>query len=156
MRGRLLNLPWPKTYRGFEHMKCNGDTNELLDIKHAYHAMALDEHRKPFSPTLWHFLEEATPQTAPGAPSSQLRENWRKLHKDDEATEKDLSEAWGKLVDAEMREELKGHRSELLQVWFPGVHINVGGGSDDILKEKKSDFERKSDPNSSISFYGRL
>jgi hypothetical protein len=26
--------------------------------------------------------------------------------------------------------------SELLQVWFPGVHINIGGGSSDTLAEK--------------------
>lgn len=47
------------------------------------------------------------------------------------------------MIDCEMYEELKGTDSELLQVWFPGVHINVGGGSDDLLKEWKGDFERE-------------
>ena len=51
--------------------------------------MALDEHRMPFSPTLWHLPKES--------------------------------------------------KTNLLQCWFPGVHINVGGGSKDELdpKEKK-------------------
>ena len=80
----------------------------------------------------------------PEVSSTGLRENWQKLHKDDQATENQLNKAWQELVDAEMREELKGHRPTLLQVWFPGVHINIGGGSDDLLKDKRGDFERKS------------
>ena len=34
-----------------------------------------------------------------------------------------------------MEEDLK-EPSELLQVWFPGVHISVGGGSSDTLKDE--------------------
>lgn len=47
-------------------------------IRHAYHALAIDEKRKPFAPTLW------------------------KIEKDSTQT--------------------------LEQVWFPGVHSNIGGG----------------------------
>lgn len=115
----------------------------IADIKHAYHALALDEHRKPFSPTLWHFLETGS-SSKPEVSSTELRENWQKLHKDDKATEAQLDKAWHELVDAEMRQELKGHRPTLLQVWFPGVHINVGGGSDELLTKKRDDFERRS------------
>jgi len=32
---------------------------------------------------------------------------------------------------------------ELKQVWFPGVHINCGGGSDDCIQEMKGDLERQ-------------
>lgn len=35
---------------------------------------------------------------------------------------------------------------ELKQVWFPGVHINCGGGSDDCIKDMKGDLERKYTP----------
>jgi hypothetical protein len=42
-----------------------------------------------------------------------------------------------------MHEQLRDSKSELLQVWFPGVHINIGGGNDDLLTDKKSDFERE-------------
>jgi len=116
----------------------------LTVIKHAYHAMALDEHRKPFDTTLWHFPADGVAQTPPPAKSSkQLREEWNELRDTDGAEESALSKAWEDLIDAEMYEELKGSDSKLLQVCFPGVHINVGGGSDDILKEKQSDFERK-------------
>lgn len=76
--------------------------------------------------------------------AAELRENWKKLHKDDKATAVQLDRAWHELVDAEMREELNGHRPTLMQVWFPGVHINAGGGSDELLTTKRDDFERKS------------
>jgi hypothetical protein len=51
--------------------------------------------------------------------------------------------AWESLVDREMYEELKGIDSKLLQVWFPGVHINIGGGSDNLLNDWEGDFERE-------------
>ncbi|KAH0422619.1 hypothetical protein CcaCcLH18_12697 [Colletotrichum camelliae] len=41
-----------------------------------------------------------------------------------------------------MFEQLKGIDSELLQVWFPGVHINVGGGNPSIIAGGDSDFEQ--------------
>jgi hypothetical protein len=122
-----------------------GMPTSSTDIKHAYHAMALDEHRKPFDTTLWHFPADGVAlTTSPTAPSSKFRQEWSTVRDTDGATEEQLSKAWENLVNAEMYEELKGSDSTLLQVWFPGVHINVGGGSDDLLKEKISDFERKS------------
>ena len=68
-------------------------------VEHAYHALALDERRKAFTPTLWYIDNE------------EVKEG-------------------GKLP-------------ELRQVWFPGFHINIGGGSDDGLKEMKGDLEGK-------------
>ena len=72
---------------------------ELTDcIEHAYHALAIDERRRPFRPSLWSLPE--------------------------------------------------GSRQVLEQVWFPGVHSNVGGGYDKDglancalhwLKDKASD-----------------
>jgi uncharacterized protein (DUF2235 family) len=56
------------------------DTNLGPHIENAFHALALDEHREDFMPTLWNKL--------PDAPATQRLE----------------------------------------QVWFPGVHSNVGGG----------------------------
>ncbi len=50
----------------------------VSSIENAYHALAIDERRKPFAPTLWH-LPHGSEQT-------------------------------------------------LEQVWFPGVHTNIGGG----------------------------
>ena len=106
--------------------------------------MALDEHRKPFNTTMWHYPTEhkATGATS-NATSTELRAKWEKLRDTDSIEEPILKKAWEDLVDAEMREELKGSNSELLQVWFPGYHINIGGGSDDLLKKKEGDFERK-------------
>ncbi|KAL0639793.1 hypothetical protein Q9L58_001108 [Maublancomyces gigas] len=54
---------------------------ELSDkIENAFHALALDEHRGPFTPTLWR--------------------------------------------------KQPGSSTNLKQVWFPGVHTNIGGGYD--------------------------
>jgi hypothetical protein len=32
---------------------------------------------------------------------------------------------------------------ELKQVWFPGVHINIGGGSDDCIQQMDGDLESR-------------
>ncbi|KAJ6256141.1 hypothetical protein Dda_8976 [Drechslerella dactyloides] len=112
-------------------------------IRHAFHALALDERRGPFSPTLWHFpLDGARGPKKPSKSYDAILEDWWKVEADKKATEKQLSAAWGALVDCEMYDQLKGMESELQQVWFPGVHINIGGGSDDPLKEWKADFEQ--------------
>ncbi|KAH9869062.1 hypothetical protein J1614_008139 [Plenodomus biglobosus] len=54
-------------------------------IENAFHALALDEHRKSFAPTLWSLP--------------------------------------------------KNSKTNLIQCWFPGVHINIGGGSGDGKKD---------------------
>jgi len=59
------------------------DVKLSSQIKYAYHALAIDEQRKIFEPTLWEVSEDATK-----SPDPQICE----------------------------------------QVWFPGVHSNVGGG----------------------------
>ena len=114
-------------------------------IRHAFHALALDEHRKPFDATLWHLpLAEgvaAVPTTKKS--SAELRKRFESLRGVRATTEEQLTAAWEDLVAAEMAEELNGHVSKLVQVWFPGVHINIGGGNDDLLKKRRGDFERK-------------
>ncbi|KAF2187608.1 hypothetical protein K469DRAFT_725126 [Zopfia rhizophila CBS 207.26] len=89
--GRVLNNAEKRAKYGFHNVKLNGN------IEHAYHALALDEHRKAFRPTLWYIPKE-------------------------------MIQAGGPLP-------------ELKQVWFPGYHINVGGGSDDGIEEMKGDLE---------------
>jgi hypothetical protein len=64
-------------------------------IKNAFHALGLDEHRAPFTPTLWVL------------PS-----------------------------DSERAAE-----TTLIQCWFPGVHINIGGGDEDVLNARQGDLE---------------
>lgn len=114
-------------------------------IKHAYHAMALDEHRKPFDTTMWHLRVTDSSAKAPQASIAQLKERLDKLRDTDGANEKEHQQAWENLVDAQMFEELKGSNSILRQVWFPGVHINVGGGSDELVNQKLKDIDRKGD-----------
>lgn len=106
--------------------------------------MALDEHRGPFSPSLWHLPTNKDQAPKPDKDVKELWSDWEKVYKTPNASKKELQEAWGAVVDGEMHEQLRDNRSELLQVWFPGVHINIGGGNDDPLTDKKSDFERES------------
>jgi hypothetical protein len=74
------------------------DTKLHPSIEYAFHALALDEHRRPFSPTLWSLPEQS---------KDTLKD------KGQPATKK------------------------LIQCWFPGMHINIGGGSSDVLDENK-------------------
>jgi uncharacterized protein (DUF2235 family) len=64
------------------------DTGLGLHIDNAFHALALDERRKAFLPTLWH-------------------------------------------VDPKAKDDPKARNQVLKQVWFAGVHSNVGGGYDE-------------------------
>lgn len=115
-----------------------------IDIQHAFHALALDEHRAPFSPTLWHFPADGDLATKkPKRPHDEIYRTWKRIRSDPQSTLQQISDAWAELIDAEMYDGLKGTDSELVQVWFPGFHINIGGGSDDALKDRKGDFERK-------------
>ena len=87
-------------------------------IKHAFHALALDEHREPFLSTLWYIPNEAT------------------LKADDDAIDKE-DDDWPELkahrdeIDKQIRKQRAKNFPDLYQVWFPGVHINIGGGSDE-------------------------
>lgn len=67
--------------------------SKQTEIQNAVQALALDERRAPFAPTLWDMPSD-------------------------------------------------NHRTNLIQCWFPGIHVNIGGGSDDGLKRTpKGDLE---------------
>ncbi|KAJ1333196.1 DUF2235 domain-containing protein [Microdochium nivale] len=116
-------------------------------IRHAFQALALDEHRGPFTPTLWHVPPPADTasdgSTAPARTKKtldQLREESRvALASGDE---NEIDRTWEAMIDYEMEMHLEKLDSDLLQVWFPGFHVNVGGGSTDMLGPRKGDFEQ--------------
>lgn len=116
--------------------------------------MALDEHREAFSPTLWHLPKKDNQSQL----SSEESISEKKKNVDD-AFAAYYAKAYNKKVPLPERQKLKAaynqarrelvraeeyskDASELLQVWFPGVHINIGGGSSDSL-EDKGDLEGK-------------
>ncbi|KAK8077572.1 hypothetical protein PG996_003742 [Apiospora saccharicola] len=140
----LGNLKWIEKFVGIPDP---GFHNVALSpyIRRAFYALALDERRGPFSPTLWQFPADgdlAARQPVPKRTHNKIKHALEKVQADKDSTPEQIAKAWSDMIDCEMYEELKGTDSELLQVWFPGVHINVGGGSDDLLKEKKGDFEQ--------------
>ncbi|KAK8086860.1 hypothetical protein PG994_001834 [Apiospora phragmitis] len=94
----------------------------------AFHALALDERRGPFSPTLWHFPAEdglAASQPDPNRTHEEIAQAWDDVQAAKDPTPGQVTQAWSDLVDCEMYDQLKKTKSELLQVWFPGVHINL-------------------------------
>lgn len=116
----------------------------MADIKRAYHALALDEHREAFSPTLWYLPEniEITEEDLEKKEKEveEAMNNWYAVAYDKKTPLGERQRLKNIYNDARrdlcrMREYSKG-QSELLQVWFPGVHINIGGGSSDTLKNE--------------------
>ncbi|KAF1830343.1 hypothetical protein BDW02DRAFT_104799 [Decorospora gaudefroyi] len=87
-----LDLAWRRKQYGFHNVKLTEN------IEHTYQALALDERRKAFRPTLWYIPRDLVDDPAIPTP-------------------------------------------ELKQVWFPGVHTNCGGGSDDSFGDMKGDSE---------------
>ncbi|KAF3012246.1 hypothetical protein E8E14_011082 [Neopestalotiopsis sp. 37M] len=170
------------------------------NIKRAYHALALDERREAFSPTLWQlhgkypfdtlkkehdnfetafdqWHSASTNRKMPVKEKLQIKKAYNEAQRVLEAKEtaelekqekkvEDYSVAWRNVrfdhntpltdrenahkeyTDARMlmvkMKEYNKPPPELSQVWFPGVHINVGGGSSDSL-DFKGDMEELSD-----------
>ncbi|KAL8723607.1 MAG: hypothetical protein Q9225_000149 [Loekoesia sp. 1 TL-2023] len=91
------SLGWPKNiFKDVTEMNKPyqfHDTDIHPEIENAFQALALDERRAPFSPTLWNMPDD-------------------------------------------------NKKTTLIQCWFPGIHVNIGGGSDDGLKRTpKGDLE---------------
>ncbi|KAE8822898.1 hypothetical protein P3342_001218 [Pyrenophora teres f. teres] len=87
-----LNFSHERAQYAFHNVKLTAN------IKHAFQALAMDERREAFRPTLWYI-------------------------------------PWDVINDK------KTTTPDLKQVWFPGVHTNCGGGSQDALEDMKEDAE---------------
>ncbi|KAF7556163.1 hypothetical protein G7Z17_g1619 [Cylindrodendrum hubeiense] len=144
MRG--VKLTWGPDTHGFHNVKLNPN------VRHAFQALGMDEHRASFSPSLWHL-----PEIKDDVKPEDLEAQQKRVAEAEEAWR---PKAYDKTVPAEERQKLKKayngarrklyeleeerkERSDLLQVWFPGVHINIGGGSTRTL-ENKGDLEETS------------
>ncbi|KAI8284173.1 hypothetical protein K4K59_007494 [Colletotrichum sp. SAR11_240] len=116
-------------------------------INHAFHALALDDKKTAFTPTLWRLPKDhqQAPKRHPET-RAQLAEKLRRLlnvKHPNEKTKKDINKAWAAMVEREMWDQLKDdtstdekpkfHKPKLQQVWFPGSHQNIGGGNPGIL-----------------------
>jgi len=78
----------------------------------------LDEHRETFIPTLF-YIPNAASLAAEEAEIDKEDDDWPEL------------KAFRDGVEKEINEQRNKHQPDLHQVWFPGVHINIGGGSND-------------------------
>lgn len=105
--------------------------------------MALDEHREAFTPTLFYLPEEhhtVAEINKQEKLESEAREEYRASRYNTELAKEakaDVQLKYNKVRRELIRmKESQKKPTELLQVWFPGVHINVGGGSNDTLKNE--------------------
>ncbi|CAI7576938.1 unnamed protein product [Penicillium pancosmium] len=114
------------------------------NIKNAFQALALDEHRAAFTPTLFYVSsvtrasdEEIKKQQALCQDATHA---WKDIILTDRPSLGELKDASNTKNKAERKlldlMDSQKDRSKLLQVWFPGVHINVGGGSTLTLENK--------------------
>nr|POE89752.1 peroxisomal membrane protein per10 [Quercus suber] len=78
-------------------------------IEYAFQALALDERRFAFQPTLWEKLEGNKTTLRQALALDERRFAFQPT-------------LW---------EKLEGNKTTLRQVWFPGAHANIGGGYDD-------------------------
>ncbi|TGO19965.1 hypothetical protein BPAE_0327g00080 [Botrytis paeoniae] len=121
------------------------------NIKHAFQALALDEHREAFTPTLYYIKkpEDFTDSEieAQRTISDNANTEWYDMvssHEPNLEKLRDLAqtrdEATEKVVRMEennkMKKALVDSEKVLEQVWFPGYHIHIGGGSSDTLLNK--------------------
>jgi hypothetical protein len=123
--------------------------------------LALDEHRNAFSPTLWYLpkfgnvtLEQIEAQKRAVEKKAQeweeILQKAIKLKASGNANDEEINSAarhlnrTARALNEESRKQVKleddyrhqVHPRTLRQVWFPGYHINIGGGSDDTLVNK--------------------
>lgn len=93
------------------------------EIENAFHALALDERRAPFSPTLWNLPVD-------NKETDDSKNTGDKKETDDSKKTGDNKKPGG------------NKKTNLIQCWFPGIHVNIGGGSSDGLKKTpKGDLE---------------
>jgi len=139
----------------------NDANKRTLDVKHAFQALGLDEHRNAFSPTLWYLpkfgnVTSEQIEAQKGAVEKKAQEweeilqNAIKLKESGKASDKEINGAARllnrtarslngesrRLVKLEDDRKHQIHPRTLRQVWFPGYHINIGGGADDTLNNE--------------------
>lgn len=127
-------------------------TSNYADIKNAFHALALDDKKTAFCPTLWRLPGPGQQAPYPTTETREaLAERLRNLLNARQPDETEINTAWSDLVECEMADQLQVQKDgqleyvkpNLQQVWFPGSHQNIGGGNPGILLGAPFDCERK-------------
>ena len=70
-----LGIPW-LSFEGFRWSVYFSSTELSAPIEHGFHALAVDEHRRAFSPTLWTVENSSTPDTEAPRPLSSVEQRW--------------------------------------------------------------------------------
>ncbi|KAJ5777045.1 hypothetical protein N7520_000291 [Penicillium odoratum] len=126
-------------------------------VKHAFQALALDERRKAFEPTLFYIPSKPNDEEEKDELERLVRDTKKifeterqsaeKLKAQKNSTDADkikIAESFNKAALAwnnalrnlvNYEDSLKDP-TKLAQVWFPGYHIHIGGGSSETLEAK--------------------
>ncbi|KAJ5690869.1 hypothetical protein N7462_005261 [Penicillium macrosclerotiorum] len=128
-------------------------------IKHAFQALAIDERRKAFEPTIFYVppKPETNLEKEMQDRVNQARANWQQKFEEAQEVKKGIkgerpTDAAVNKAAAQANEaaldwntafrQLINHRdklqpaTKLAQVWFPGYHINIGGGSTSTMENR--------------------
>jgi uncharacterized protein (DUF2235 family) len=103
------------------------DNRLSKNIERACHALALDDERHSFHPELWTEKEKEEP--APKSFSRRLADQFNKIFPGLFPTPKDMEKA--QRCKTTQPVEAKALPERLLQVWFAGMHSDVGGSYPD-------------------------
>lgn len=101
--------------------------------RHAYHALALDERRQTFLPTLWYIPSKDVVDAEKKAFRTRA-EQWQidpsilRQH----PNIKDEYIQWLDEVENLEEAQRRAYTPDLVQTWFTGCHINIGGGYEDV------------------------
>ncbi|KAJ5701298.1 hypothetical protein N7488_008846 [Penicillium malachiteum] len=128
------------------------------NIKYAFQALAIDERRRAFEPTLFYVPPKPDASLEEGYASAEetardeflealraardLKEVNKSPPTDRQVNDaaKDVNKkakAWNHAVRRYMNfKDKRRAPTKLAQVWFPGYHINVGGGSSSTMENK--------------------
>ncbi|KAF6803849.1 peptidoglycan-binding domain-containing protein, partial [Colletotrichum sojae] len=121
-------------------------------IEHAFHALALDEGGYSFTPTLWRLPktvenDRVVDYDRVAMDTRELQNSFRDAVKSS-ANDDTLLKHWRDMIrsdeDRTMNTPGRNDAMDLRQVWFPGSHINIGGGNLGIMRGVPFDYEQLS------------
>ncbi|KAJ5125271.1 hypothetical protein N7526_007448 [Penicillium atrosanguineum] len=149
----VFGFKFPQKFLFWKDQPYWQNTELCVNIKHAYHALALDESRRAFAPTLFYIptrqvskgdLKERVDAEEKARKAFKNKRDYAQSLKEKNAANElvnqacheanELAKIWNRTQRKRVKYQnrLEQH-PELKQVWFPGYHVNVGGGSSDTL-----------------------
>lgn len=102
------------------------------------HALAIDERRAKFQPNPWQYKQQceicgsyARTQDSKYSTAHELNQGAREKEKEDKKLGREIVPPENRLCWCKDEERYRGGKlTDVLEVWFPGFHADVGGGNE--------------------------